>query len=103
MSAHADLIRSSGDALVRLGTALAHAADVQWSPPAAPSKRNETPEKAKHTISNPTVDTALDERRLRVRAAVIEGETTLEAIIEQAHDAATSLEAAFTEWAGVRA
>ncbi|GEB46977.1 hypothetical protein MTE01_29220 [Microbacterium testaceum] len=103
MPHHGDLIRSAGASLIRLGENLGHAADVQWLPPAAPSKRNDTAERASGLVSNPTLDTATDERRLKVRAAVIEAETLLERMRGTADDAADRLEAALQGWAGERA
>lgn len=58
--------------------ALAEAESVQWEIPATHSARDDTTERASG-ISDPTPRVALDERRLRVRAAVIEGERILEA------------------------
>lgn len=103
MTSHGNLIRATGAALVRLGVALGKAASVQWLPPAAPSKRGDTTERSAGIISNPTLDTATDERRLKVRAAVIEAESFLEDTASRADSVAEKLTDAFHGWAGERA
>ena len=99
----ATLITSTGDAIVRLAKAYARALSVQWLPPLGPSTRHDTSERAKGLISNPTLDTATDPRRLRVRAAVIEAEGLLESIRDSATENAEKLERALDEWAGEKA
>ncbi|WDS51685.1 hypothetical protein SEA_BARNSTORMER_48 [Microbacterium phage Barnstormer] len=99
----AERIRTTGDAVTRLVHALAHAAEVQYDRPAGPSTRGESPERAKGGVSRPTEDIAMDERRLKLRAAVIEAELELEGMEATALEQATRLEDALTEWAGVRA
>ena len=99
----AEAIRTLAENVTELADALAHAEEVQWLRPAAPSLRQETTEKAKGGISNPTADITADERRLRVRAAVITGEVVAQSIAQDAATAAATLRAAVTDWAGVRA
>ncbi|WDS52077.1 hypothetical protein SEA_CARON_51 [Microbacterium phage Caron] len=99
----AERIRTTGEAVTRLVHALAHAAEVQFDRPAGPSTRGETPERAKGGVSRPTEDIATDERRLRLRAAVLEAELELEGMETTALATATKLEDALTGWAGVRA
>lgn len=99
----AEAIRVLGESVTELADALAHAEEVQWLRPAAPSLRQETSEKAQGGISNPTADITADARRLRVRAAVISGEMAAAEIAERARYEAEELRAAVTEWAGVRA
>lgn len=103
MSAHSDLITSTGAAVSRLATAIVQAAEVQYLPPAGPSTRNEEPIRPIGGVSDPTSATALDERRLALRAAVIEGEMVLEKATADADAAAGKLEATLADWAGVRA
>lgn len=99
----AEAIRTMGEAVTELADALAHAEEVQWLRPAAPSLRQETSEKSQGGISNPTADITADARRLKVRAAVISGELEAANIHSRAVTAAKELRAAVTEWAGVRA
>ncbi|MDR6868757.1 hypothetical protein J2Y69_003381 [Microbacterium resistens] len=99
----AEAIRTLGESVTELADALAHAEEVQWLQPAGPSTRQETPEKGKGGISNPTADTTADARRLRVRAAVITAELEVANIHSRAVTAAKELRAAVTDWAGVRA
>lgn len=102
-TSHLDLIRQTASAATRLAKALVRAADVQYLRPAGPSTRGEDPARSKGTISNPTMDIATDERRLALRAAVIEGELLFEKFIADAHQASERLEAALLDWAGTRA
>ncbi|AWY04886.1 hypothetical protein PBI_FLOOF_50 [Microbacterium phage Floof] len=99
----AEAIRTLGESVTELADALAHAEEVQWLRPAGPSMRQETSEKAKGGISNPTADITADTRRLRVRAAVISGEIGAQRIADEAAKLAGELREAVTDWAGVRA
>ncbi|WP_336628481.1 MULTISPECIES: DUF7169 domain-containing protein [unclassified Microbacterium] len=99
----AEALRTLGEAVTEFADALAHAEEVQWLRPAAPSLRQETSEKAKGGISNPTADITADERRLRVRAAVITGEVVAQSVTQDLATSATTLREAVTDWAGVRA
>lgn len=99
----AESIRAFGQAAIRLSSAAAHGQEVQYLKPAAPSKRGETPEKAKGGISRPTEDIAMDERRLRLRASVISADLVMEELTEKANAAADELVSALDDWAGVRA
>lgn len=99
----AEAIRSLGESVTELADALAHAEEVQWLRPAAPSLRQETSEKGKGGIPNPTADITADARRLKVRAAVISGELAAQRIAQEALTAASQLRLAVAEWAGVRA
>lgn len=103
MTTTAATIREMGEAVAELADALAHAEEVQWLRPAAPSLRQETSEKAQGGISNPTADITADARRLQVRAAVITGELEAQRIAAVARSQAENLRAVVTEWAGVRA
>lgn len=98
-----EALRKLGESVTEFADALAHAEEVQYLRPAAPSLRQETTEKAKGGISNPTADITADERRLRVRAAVISGEIGAQRIATTADELARELRAAVTDWAGVRA
>ncbi|QOI66961.1 hypothetical protein SEA_GARDENSTATE_49 [Microbacterium phage GardenState] len=102
-SSTAARIRSMGEAVIHLADSLAHAEEVQYLKPAAPSTRQDTPEKAKGGVSRPTEDIALDPRRLALRARVIEAEQLTDGISARAEAAANALDAALREWAGQRA
>ncbi|WP_424936632.1 MULTISPECIES: DUF7169 domain-containing protein [Bacteria] len=96
-------IRAAGSALVILCKEYAKTIGLDYLPPLGPSKRLDTPERGSGGVSRPTEDTATDERRLRLRAAVLETEVALEDISETATNAARSLTDARDAWAGIRA
>lgn len=102
-AATAATIRAMGAAVTKLADHLAHAEEVQYLKPAAPSTRADTPDKAKGGISRPTEEIATDPRRLRVRSAVIAAEVLAEDITVKANEKADELAAALVDWAGVRA
>lgn len=109
MSSHAPLIIGLGDACQRAATRLVDAAAVQWEKPPRPSRAggidpttaasaSEPTERAKGLISNPTLDIVADERRLKVRAAVIAAEAEFEAATARMHEVADNLEEALARW-----
>lgn len=96
-------IRSMGEAVIALADTLAHAQAIQYDRPAAPSIRETDPSRrVSGVVSNPTHDTATDPRRLRVRAAVINGELAADELAAKATAAADELHAALTSWGGRR-
>lgn len=111
MSSHAPLILDLGAACQRTAVSLVNAASIQWEAPPRPSRvggidpataaaAGEPTERAKGTISNPTLDITANERRLKVRAAVIQAEHELAAFTRRAHELADDLDKALAEWAG---
>lgn len=98
---HLELIQSTADAATRLAKAIVAASAVQWSRSLSAPGHSEG--RAKGGVSDPTADTATDERRLAVRAAVVDGELTLERFVTEANEKAAALESALAAWAGPRA
>lgn len=112
MPSHAPLINDLGAACQRAATRLVDAAAVQWTAPPRPSRvggidpsnaaaASEPTEKAKGTISNPTLDIVADERRLKVRAAVIAAEEEFKATAARMDELADNLDAALDEWGSI--
>lgn len=95
---HTDLFRAAGRAGSRLATSLVKASDVQYRRPPRPSSRGADPTKSVGIVNDPTGDTAIDERRLAVRAAVIEGELLLERFTRAAEAQAARVEEAADAW-----
>lgn len=111
MSSHAPLITALGTSCQRAAVSLVNAAAVQWEAPPRPSRvggidpataasASEPTERAKGTISNPTLDITANERRLKVRAAVIQAEVELAAFTRRADELADALDEALAEWSG---
>jgi hypothetical protein len=94
MTTPAARIRNMGDAVLRLGRAFAQAVAIQYAAPLGASARIDTTERSRGTVSNPTLDTATDSRRLRLRAADIGAEVAMDTITTAAHRAADDLDAA---------
>lgn len=105
MSAEAltrDLDRIRAD-LVELERLLPAAWELQWTPaPHRPAPRYDTEERgAGGPPSDPTADVVLDERRLRVRAAVQFAEALVRRIGAATTSARAGLESAIDAWEGV--
>ncbi len=109
MPSHAPLILDLGASCQRAAVLLVDAAAVQWSAPPRPSRAGgidaataaaagEPTEKAKGTVSNPTLDIVADERRLRVRAAVIAAEVEFADTSARMVACAAELDAALAAW-----
>ncbi|PPG35014.1 hypothetical protein C5E10_05270 [Pseudoclavibacter sp. RFBG4] len=64
-------LQTSAHSLPGLVRQLEQARDAQWRRSSVPSPRDDTTEPSQGVRSDPTADTALDPRRLRLRAAVL--------------------------------
>lgn len=109
MPSHAPLITDLGAACQRAAVSLVDAAAIQWEAPPRPSRAgginpddaasaSEPTERAKGTISNPTLDIVANERRLRVRAAVVSAEAEFAETSARMHAIADNLDAALAAW-----
>jgi hypothetical protein len=109
MASHAPLIIDLGAACQRAAVALVDAASIQWSAPPRPSRAGginpddaasatEPTERARGTISNPTLDIVANERRLKVRAAVVTAEAEFVSVTARMHELADELDKAREEW-----
>jgi hypothetical protein len=94
MTSHAPLIADLGESVLALVDALNEAAAVQWEVPPRPLPAEDTTERSKGTISNPTLAIATDPRRLRVRAEVIAAEADIAKLAAAARARAEALTAA---------
>ncbi|PPG39492.1 hypothetical protein [Pseudoclavibacter sp. RFBA6] len=79
---------------------LEQARDAQWRRSSVPSPRDDTTERSQGVRSDPTANTALDPRRLRLRAAVLRAEGNLERFAEAVQANTAELEATYSAWAG---
>ena len=90
-------LTAHGAALKALATDLRAACAVQWSEPPHLSVASEV---RSGRIADPTACVALDERRLRVRAAVLGAESRLVVAADEFALASTTLRTAVDEWQG---
>lgn len=79
---------------------LVEAEDIQWQPSLTPKPREDTTERSKGGISDPTSAIVADDRRLAVRAAVISAEQALGDTERALVIARADLERAIDRWAG---
>lgn len=92
------LIRDETDALADL---LPEALSRQWSTSPVPKPREDTSERSKgDRHSDPTGDTALDGRRMAVRATVRDAEVLLRATAIRTRGVRLGMERAISEWDG---
>jgi hypothetical protein len=92
--------RGLAETLPTLLDELAAAQSIQWEPAPVPSPRDDTSERSKGGRSDPTARAVFDERRLRVRAAVVAAERVLETALHDARDSLAGLRSAVAEWEG---
>lgn len=80
----AALLDAFGATFLRVHALIGNASEAQWKAGATPRPVDDTTERSKGTISDPTVHALLDGRRLLLRDAVIDAEKAM-------HDAAATL------------
>jgi len=73
------------------------AAEAQWMPGRTPVLREDTTERSKGLTSDPVPTTAMDGRRLNLRAAVMEAEKALSAADQALRLAESKLRRAFAQ------
>lgn len=93
-------VRELAEELPGLLDDLSAAQAIQWEAAPVPTPRDDTSERAKGGKSDPTARVVFDERRLRVRAAVIAAERVLETTLREARDARVTLRSAVAAWEG---
>lgn len=91
-------LRAHGAALVELVAELREASAIQWQEP--PRHDMSIDGGVSGTIHDTTPRIALNERRLRVRAAVLGGESALALATDQFANASEALRAAAHTWRG---
>jgi hypothetical protein len=96
----ADLATSSARAALGLASLIGAAADAQWS--SAPIPHTASGERPAPTgeVADPTFATVADERRLRLRAAVVAGERALRTTARDLAAAERKLHDALEAWHG---
>lgn len=100
MSAIAESVKALASSVTPLVESYLDAETVQWSAAPRSAARGDTTERAKGVRSDPTPAVALDEKRLRVRAAVIGAERAIEDSTRSLRAADTALRVAVAEWRG---
>lgn len=94
------IVRQEADALAEI---LPDAISRQWSTSPALKPREDTTERSSGAYSDPTGDTALDDRRLEVRAFVREAEGVLRETAARTRGVRLGLERAIDRWNGSKA
>lgn len=95
-----DLMRRVVESALNLHTLLPDAYEYQWRPATFRTDRDGGPRPKGGPPSDPTGETAVDPRRLRLRAAVIASERELEEAAGALDAAAGRLRVALEAWRG---
>lgn len=93
-------LRSFATTTLQLAQLLGEAQEAQWKPSHVPQPRDDTSERAKGGHGDPTLATVVDDRRLALRAAVIQSEQALETAFATVRQAADRLQLQLDRWAG---
>lgn len=72
-----DVLEKFGATTLRLRALLADSAEAQWQPGRSPVAKEDTTERARGLVNDPTATATFDPRRQALRAAVIEAEHAL--------------------------
>lgn len=72
-----DTLERFGAANLRLRQLLADSREAQWRPGRSPVPKEDTTERSKGLVNDPTATTVLDTRRVALRAAALEAERAL--------------------------
>ena len=86
--------------LQRLWTSLNEALSYQWDAPPVPRPSDDTAERSKGPVSDPTPQIALDGRRLALRATVLEAERAVVRIRAVVSELADRVEGSVARWEG---
>lgn len=95
-----DTIKAFAADYLRLQQLLNDLDGAQWQAGRSPVPREDTTERSKGLTSDPTSNTVADERRLQLRAAVIEAERALASAAERLRAAERHVHDAFKKWQG---
>lgn len=87
-------------AVLRVRKLLAETSEAQWQPGKTPTPREDTTERAKGMVSDPTPSAVADPRRLKLRIAVLTAQARLEKAGRQLQIAEDELTEALTDWQG---
>lgn len=94
-------LRRFASEVLLLARTLEEGEEIQWTPAPVPAPRDDTTEHSKGgPANNPTLQTVLDERRLKVREAVVQAHYALEESIVSVVELRHNLEGAIASWNG---
>jgi hypothetical protein len=94
------VVKATTAEALRLLLLLDDAVAVQWQTSPVPKPREDTTQRASGAISDPTLATVLDERRLAVRQAVRRAASALDAHSSALSSARRDVEIALQAWEG---
>ena len=95
-----DLLEAIALAYADIEALLDESEDAQWQQAPYASSRDEARIRGKGTVTDPTSSIALDGRRLRLRAAVVQAERELAETLKRLHQTHDRLEKSLDRWAG---
>jgi len=95
-----DALRAFAEEALRLASLLGQADEIQWQPSPTPKPREDTTERSKGGHGDPTASIVADDRRLAVRAAVLQAEAAIEKATVDVQGASARLEHAIDRWTG---
>ena len=95
-----DTLERFGAGYLRVRSLVDAAETAQWQVPPVVRPRDDTTERSKGVTSDPTPAAALDGRRLRLRARVVEAEHALALAGRQLSAAERNLADALSSWNG---
>lgn len=96
----ADLIEPYAATIIRVRSLLKSAEEAQWQSGRTITAADDTTERSKGMVGDPTFSTAADTRRLELRAAVVEAEIALEKAGKTLQAAERHLSDAIEKWHG---
>lgn len=100
VAAEPDTLERFAAAYLRLRQLVSDSAEAQWSAGRSPVPRDDTTERSKGLVRDPTPSIVLDPRRLALRAAAIEAEQVLEKAGRAMQAVERRLGDAFDRWQG---
>lgn len=86
--------------VLALSALVSDAQEAQWQAGKTPVPREDTTERSRGLVSDPTPSTVADGRRLALRAAVIDAEQALQVAQAKVRSAGRNLTEALTRWHG---
>lgn len=93
-------LEAFGAGYLRLRALVSDAAQAQWQAGQSPVPKEDTTERSKGLVNDPTVTITLDPRRLVLRASVIEAEDAIAKADQTLRAAIHHLERALVAWQG---
>lgn len=95
-----DTLEKFGAGYLRLRALISDSSEAQWMMGMTPPRPEDTTERSKGVTNDPTPTIVMDERRIRLRASVIEAEDAIAKASQTLRAAVHHLERALSAWQG---